>query len=388
MRQIVELSRSYMQGYRANQGDFDLDEARLLRSTEHVSVLLLNFGDINRTPHFNGRQPLSRELVETDQYAVLPHYLVRNTAHLTILLEANGIERHRELFNQYQCLCVMAVADGESPAIAAVCSTDNLVSSRLELIRRIELEGKRLARVAHAATFRVIWGKVEESTDGGITDDRGVRKNLRVALEEGADPADNMEVIVCPDSLAVAQASTTYIEAEPVDAEALFHECPIFRTGSLNDCKRMRMPELRVCAFHINAHAFQQGITAGKNAIMKILILESMGIDMKGANSKFRHVRALAVVQTPGPEYRTLVEQGWGNASANPNHLEAFRGRSIDRDKQTPFSKKFGPLLYKQARATKQVPCQLLVAMRSAFVGIADPNYALRQSSCTGLAKA
>ena len=81
-----------------------------------------------------------------------------------------------------------------------------------------------------------------------------------------------MEVIVCPDSLAVAQASTTCIEAEPVDAEALFHECPTFRTGSLNDCKRMHMPELRVCAFHINAHAFQSGITAGKNAIMKILI--------------------------------------------------------------------------------------------------------------------
>ena len=237
MRQIVELSRSYMQGYRANQGEFDLDEARLLRSTEHVSVLLLNFGDINRTPHFNGRQPLSRELAETDQYAVLRHYLVRNTAHITILLEANGIERHRELFNQYQCLCVMAMADGESPA--AVCSTDILGSSRLELIRRIELEGDRLAWVARAATFRVIWGKVDESTDGGITDDRGVRKNLRVALEEGADPADNMEVIVCPDSLAVAQASTTYIEAEPVDAEALFHECPTFRTGSLNDCKRI-----------------------------------------------------------------------------------------------------------------------------------------------------
>ena len=32
------------------------------------------------------------------------------------------------------------------------------------------------------------------------------------------------------------------------------------------------MPELRVCAFHVNAHAFQSGITAGKNAITKILI--------------------------------------------------------------------------------------------------------------------
>ena len=57
MRQIVELSRSYMQGYRANQGDFDLDEARLLRSTEHVSVLLLNFGDINRGSHYPESSP-------------------------------------------------------------------------------------------------------------------------------------------------------------------------------------------------------------------------------------------------------------------------------------------------------------------------------------------
>ena len=65
-------------------------------------------------------------------------------------------------------ISVMAMADGDSPAIAAVCSTDILGSSRLELIRRIELEGERLAWVAHAATFRVIWGKVDESTWGAI----------------------------------------------------------------------------------------------------------------------------------------------------------------------------------------------------------------------------
>ena len=34
----------------------------------------------------------------------------------------------------------------------------------------------------------------------------------------------------------------------------------------------MHMPELRVCAFHVNAHAFQSGIPAGKNAITKTLI--------------------------------------------------------------------------------------------------------------------
>ena len=57
-----------------------------------------------------------------------------------------------------------------------------------------------------------------------------------------------------------------------MDTEALFHECPTFRTGRLNDCNRTRMPELRVCAFHVNAHAFQSHITAGKNAMPKILI--------------------------------------------------------------------------------------------------------------------
>ena len=138
-------------------------------------------------------------------------------------------------------MCVVALSDGESPSMAGICSTDG-ITSRLELIRRIDLEGGRLAWVAHAATFRVIWGKVEESTDGGITDDRGVRKNLRVALEEGADPADNMEVTVCPDTLAVAQASTYFTQAEPVDTEALFHECAILRTGSLNDCDRHADP--------------------------------------------------------------------------------------------------------------------------------------------------
>ena len=127
---------------------------------------------------------------------------------------------------------VVALSDGESPSIAGL----NLFHRRyyVEIGSHPPNPARRrtpIAWVAHAATFRVIWGKVEES-DGGITDDRGVRKNLRVALEEGAGPADNMEVIVCPDTLAVAQASTYFTQAEPVDTEALLHECPIFRTGS------------------------------------------------------------------------------------------------------------------------------------------------------------
>ena len=50
MCHIVDLSRSHMAGFRANRGDFDLKDAKLLRSTEHVSVLLMNMGNINRRP--------------------------------------------------------------------------------------------------------------------------------------------------------------------------------------------------------------------------------------------------------------------------------------------------------------------------------------------------
>ena len=209
MRNIVDLSRSYMAGFRANQGDFDLEEAKLLRSTEHVSVLLLNMGDIIRPPHFNGKQQLPRDLQQTDQYSVIPRYLARNTAPVTVLLEAGGLERHSDRFRQYNKMCLVAMPDGQARPIACVCSTDG-VTSRLELLRRIELESDRLNWLAHAATFRVIWGQVEEDTQGGITTDKGVRVNLRVALEEGADPAENMGVVFCPDTLGTAQATTTF----------------------------------------------------------------------------------------------------------------------------------------------------------------------------------
>ena len=258
MRQIVELSRSYMQGYCANQGDFDLDEARLLRSTEHVSVLLLNLGDIIivcRTSTVSSDCPRSSPTRISTMFC---------------RTFCSGTRRVLRSFSR-RMAWNDTLTDGESHPIAFVCSTDGM-TSRLELIRRIELEGERLNWLAHAATFRVIWGKVEESTHGGMTTDRGVRKNLRQALEEGEDPADHMEAIVCPDVLGVAQGATSFLHADPVDAEALFHESPIFRTGSLNDCKRKHMPELRVCAFHLNSHAFAAGITAGKNALTKILI--------------------------------------------------------------------------------------------------------------------
>ena len=79
-------------------------------------------------------------------------------------------------------MCLVAMPDGRAHPVACVCSTDG-VTSRLELLRRIQLDSDRLNLPARAATFRVIWGQVEEDTHGGITTDKGVRANLRKAHE-------------------------------------------------------------------------------------------------------------------------------------------------------------------------------------------------------------
>ena len=125
---------------------------KLLRSTEHVSVLLLNLGNVSRPPHLNnGKQQLPRSLQESDQYWVLPHYLVRNTAHCAILLEAGGLERHSDLSQQYNKMCLVAMPDGRVRPIACVCSSDG-VTSRIELSRRIHLDSDRLKWLARAAS--------------------------------------------------------------------------------------------------------------------------------------------------------------------------------------------------------------------------------------------
>ena len=79
-----------------------------------------------------------------------------------------------------------------------------------------------------------------------------------------------MGVVVCPDTLGTAQASTMFSQVEPIHAEVLHHDGPTVRTGRLADCKRTHLPELRICAFHLNSHA--DCVTAGKEALTKILV--------------------------------------------------------------------------------------------------------------------
>ena len=69
----------------------------------------------------------------------------------------------------------------------------------------------------------------------------------------------------------------TFLQVEPIDAEVLFQKGPTFRTGRLCDCKRTHLPELRICAFHLNSHAFNDCITAGKEALTKIMVTAVAG---------------------------------------------------------------------------------------------------------------
>ena len=114
-------------------------------------------GNINRPPHISMERSnclkISRNI---------------DTAHCTILLEAGGLERHSDLFQRYNKMCLVAMPDGHAHPIACVCSSDD-ITSRIELLRRIQLDSDRLKWLAHAATFRIIWGEVAEDTHGGIT---------------------------------------------------------------------------------------------------------------------------------------------------------------------------------------------------------------------------
>ena len=80
-------------------------------------------------------------------------------------LEAGGLERH-ELSSQYNKMCLVAMPDGHARLIACVCSPDD-ITCRIELLRCIQLDSEHLNWLAHAATFRIIWGEVAEDTHGG-----------------------------------------------------------------------------------------------------------------------------------------------------------------------------------------------------------------------------
>ena len=66
---------------------------------------------------------------------------------------------------------------------------------------------------------------------------KGVRTNLRQALENGEDPVEDMGVgvIVCPDTMGTAQATTGFCRAEPIDAAKVRHSG---LAGMLSDCIR------------------------------------------------------------------------------------------------------------------------------------------------------
>lgn len=64
----------------------------------------------------------------TDLLSVLPHYLVKKTAHGTMLLEAKGLEHHQALLRQNNRLCILL------PRLTAQ------FTSHAELLRRIQLE--------------------------------------------------------------------------------------------------------------------------------------------------------------------------------------------------------------------------------------------------------
>ena len=157
----------------------------------------------------------------------------------------------------------------------------------------------------------------------------------------------------------------------------LFHECPIFRTGSLDDCKRMHMPELRVCAFHVNAHTFQSGITAGKNAVTKILITavaDQVDVIVRDANQftnrNFRSDRhadpatgavltildQLLVFTNKKRESSKRITYNWEVSTLASEQLAALEGLDADCDCMLQIALNYGKDMHTLRSRTSDIP--------------------------------
>ena len=49
------------------------------------------------------------------------------------------------------------------------------------------------------------------------------------------------------------------------------HYIPPYKPGDDLDAKRLNMPELRICAFHVHSNTWKNAITSGKEALFQVL---------------------------------------------------------------------------------------------------------------------
>ena len=226
--------------------------------TNHLGLVLLNLGDVNRAIWVGGN---SRLYADDQKEKCLPHLVARNPGHIVALLEAEGIQEHTGLMVEQGLFGMHVPSTKCGNSIACFCRGDPAQGAYIELLAHIdEAHGsqEKTFWLAHACIFRAVYGK--QSMGTGI--DRFSRTRVRGHQEGREDTGITVGPHPGPidstrDSLEVVHECKDILAAESSEAH------PPSVTGSELDIRRMGLPECRILAFHVNAEAHHKKFSSG-----------------------------------------------------------------------------------------------------------------------------
>ena len=269
----TELAKSMLSMGCKNIPDY-VNEERVVASTNNLSFLLLNLGNLDRPAQLPGNQSIPRHLTIDNTCNILCTLPYRNPGNVTILCEAWNFQHSEGIAEEHQCITMIAghfsaTYETGSPPIACILPADE--TSTIELLRDFDIEVKNKMWLIHAATFRMIWGRKNPDKARVINPATGETVLLSEFLPADYPGNDETGAEVC----ATVAASCTINErlklVETSEIAELECTIPPYKPGDELDVKRLNMPELRICALHINSTAFRNAFTAGKEALYQIL---------------------------------------------------------------------------------------------------------------------
>lgn len=263
--------------------------------TDTVNLLTLNMGDIvNRKVTLGGSSQLP-ESKQTDEFRVLPYLPFTNTAHITLVCEANGIEAYNHLAESQAYIGLVCDSEQGAPALACFMRGSRLLGSTVELIHHHDQfshddpNAKKGYWLMHGCIFRCIFGFKSE----GEELDRLTGRRKRTDITAGKTPAEIEAIKENTKEYADITAhlthdaimSTQYLNDEDsigVVADTVRSTCdkdvPRYQTVGDMLVRRAGLHEMRVAVFHINAHAWRaqsgRGISSWIAFLSKALALQ------------------------------------------------------------------------------------------------------------------
>ena len=253
MSAYAELCKNMLAMGCRNMPDFT-KETRVLSSSHNLAFLLLNLGDIEREPRLPGRAKIPGHLLQDGTCTILPNLPYQNPANVTILCEATNFQHTIELAEKHQCIALVSGHLGKenqsgSHPIACIVQADE--TTTIELLRDTDLEAKGKFWLLHSSTFRVIWGRMNPEKSRVINPATGETQFLNEFLPDGYEGNDETRAEVSAHVAASVTVKERLVAVDYNDIDEDNCMIPDYKPGDDLDVKRLNMPELRICAFHI-----------------------------------------------------------------------------------------------------------------------------------------